>query len=385
VFQVQASDKSLKKSHSLLHRSLSKDMILSLTLVVLLTASILVGASYLILSRQTHREYQQKANELESYLQKSLELPLWNVDEISIRKVCEAIVRNDLISKLQVVDASGKVIFSHDATSRHELIERSGSIDYEGEKVGQVHLSLTTRIIEDRIRQILGAIIATFLAILLSLIGATGLLIRFLLHKPLKQVIFGIERIAQGEYDYQFKRSPQMEIAAIVSKFEKMAQQIKKREGSLTRMNEKLKHEVSERKDAEAALREAFRKSDILDHIVNRSPAVAFSWLSKPDWPTDYVSENVRQFGYTPEDFRMGRIAYKAMVHHDDIARITEQIEHFRDQKRVESFIQSYRIITRDGRTLWVDDRSWFVWDEDGSLLHLQVPSNTWLKKKYTN
>ena len=42
---------------------------------------------------------------------------------------------------------------------------------------------------------------------------------------------------------------------------------------------------------------------EIIRTVVNNSPAVVFLWKNEEKWPSEFVSENVVQFGYTVEDF----------------------------------------------------------------------------------
>jgi signal transduction histidine kinase/DNA-binding response OmpR family regulator len=347
-------------------------MILGLAFIVILTAILLVGMGYLILSSQYHREYESKADEYQIVLQQSLTLPIWHLDDAGIGKVCESFVSNEMISRLDIVDAKGNKLFHHQKRQAVERISRSIPVEHRGEKLGTINFSLSTQVIDQRIRQILGAISASMLIILLALIGATGLMVRLLLHRPLRQVLEGIRQIAKGDYDYNFRHAPQKEIAEIVSQFEETAQQVQNREASLTRINEKLQYEINERKEAETALREALRESTTLGRIVNQSPAVAFSLLPGSVWTTEFVSDNVSQFGYSPQDFLSGKVYYSDVVHPDDLERVMTENEYYRKRKWRTSFTKSYRIVTQDRHTLWVDDRSWFFWKEDGSLQGLQ-------------
>ncbi len=56
-----------------------------------------------------------------------------------------------------------------------------------------------------------------------------------------------------------------------------------------------------------------------LETVINNSSMVVFLWKAEKYWPTIYVSENVRQFGYAPEDFISGRVLYGKIVHPEDL------------------------------------------------------------------
>ena len=74
--------------------------------------------------------------------------------------------------------------------------------------------------------------------------------------------------------------------------------------------------DITIRKTAEIKIKEA-------NTIINRSPAVAFTWKNEEGWPVEYVSENVvNLFGYPVEDFISGKISYTKCLHPNDLKRV---------------------------------------------------------------
>ncbi|MEI6521616.1 MAG: hypothetical protein WCO98_16515, partial [bacterium] len=63
-----------------------------------------------------------------------------------------------------------------------------------------------------------------------------------------------------------------------------------------------LQSEIVERKRVESALREALRKRKELEEIINRSPVVVCLWNSGKDYPFEFVSQSIEQFGYSMQD-----------------------------------------------------------------------------------
>ncbi|PKO33700.1 MAG: PAS domain-containing sensor histidine kinase [Betaproteobacteria bacterium HGW-Betaproteobacteria-7] len=120
--------------------------------------------------------------------------------------------------------------------------------------------------------------------------------------------------------------------------------------------------DVTERRRSEAALRLAMQ-------VVNASPVVCFRWQACDDWPVVFVSDNVRQWGYSPEDLIAGRPDYSDMVHPDDIARVVEEVLSNTAAGKT-AYDQEYRLITADNRVLWVLDRTQVIRAEDGTPLY---------------
>ena len=55
--------------------------------------------------------------------------------------------------------------------------------------------------------------------------------------------------------------------------------------------------------------------TELLNSIVESSPAVLLRWRPGPDLPTEYVSDNIAQFGYSAEAFVTGEVTWPEIVH----------------------------------------------------------------------
>jgi len=104
--------------------------------------------------------------------------------------------------------------------------------------------------------------------------------------------------------------------------------------------------------------------------VIMNSPAVVFVWRREPKWPVSFVSKNVLSvFGYRVEDFLCNNIRYADIVHPEDLPRVKREVEH-NTASGVDHFShQPYRIITKQGKELWVDDRTYIQRSESGEVL----------------
>jgi len=137
-----------------------------------------------------------------------------------------------------------------------------------------------------------------------------------------------------------------------------------RRTASLEDINQELYREISERKKAQDALRQA-------NWVVENSPVMFFRWKAVEGWPVELVSENVVQLGYTPQDFLAGSVPFAALVHPEDLDRVAREVQDY-SARGVDRFRQEYRIITQDGKTRWVDDRKVIERDAGGQVTHYQ-------------
>ena len=121
-------------------------------------------------------------------------------------------------------------------------------------------------------------------------------------------------------------------------------------------------HDVTEQ-------RKARNESRQVHQIIESSPNIVFKLQADADWTVEYISDNVRQLGFEPEDFLDGSILFPALIHPDDLPRINAEIEqHTAGDKG--HFLLSYRMIDDVGRDRWVDTWLVIIRDDVGLATH---------------
>jgi len=126
-----------------------------------------------------------------------------------------------------------------------------------------------------------------------------------------------------------------------------------------------LERECLDRDQTEEALRMA-------EVIIDNSPVILFRRLADLDDPRlAYVSDNVRQLGYTAEEFMSEKIHFRDIVHPDDEQRVGQEIRYY-TEKDVEEYTQIYRFINKKGEVRWVEDRTSVERDADGNKIYNQ-------------
>jgi PAS domain S-box-containing protein len=129
--------------------------------------------------------------------------------------------------------------------------------------------------------------------------------------------------------------------------------------------------DITPKKEIEEALLKSLETERVLKTIINKSPAVAFIWENKENWPAEFVSENISHFGYTVEDFTSGKILYGNIIHRDDIKAVNENLARS-IKEGSDSFHMEYRILNGYGRICWVEERTFIQRDNKGEVTRFQ-------------
>lgn len=122
---------------------------------------------------------------------------------------------------------------------------------------------------------------------------------------------------------------------------------------------------------AEAALQRTLAQLNELQSILNRSPVVVFRWRVAEGWPTEFVSENVQQFGYSAKDFCSGDVSWLQLLDPEDRPRLErEAYQHIADG--VNEFTQHYRLLLPSGEVRWIENRNVIRRDASGTATHIE-------------
>ncbi|WP_440953711.1 PAS domain S-box protein [Methanococcoides sp. FTZ1] len=127
----------------------------------------------------------------------------------------------------------------------------------------------------------------------------------------------------------------------------------------------------SEQKIREKTFKDMLSSKKKLEDIYKNSPVVAFLWTAEKDWPVEFVSDNISQFGYTAEDFTSGKLIYGDIIHPDDLDFVRNDVTQLEIEGR-QFFSKEYRILTKSGEVRWVAERSLLGYDEDNKPSYYQ-------------
>jgi diguanylate cyclase (GGDEF)-like protein/PAS domain S-box-containing protein len=113
---------------------------------------------------------------------------------------------------------------------------------------------------------------------------------------------------------------------------------------------------------AEQELREAHER---YRNLVEQLPLVVYVDEMAPNVPNVYTSpQTTEMLGYTPEDWRDIPDLFEQILHPDDRDRVLAEVD--AELYRSGDSRMEYRLIARDGRTVWVRDEARAIGGSDG-------------------
>lgn len=125
--------------------------------------------------------------------------------------------------------------------------------------------------------------------------------------------------------------------------------------------------DITERKLAEEAIRKAEER---LRAIVEQVPAVVYT-ESAADGKLLFISPQIEALsGYTAEQWLSEPDLWKRIIHPDDLPQV--ESEDRRTNQTGEPFRAEYRILNRDGQTVWLLDEATLIRDEAGKPAYWQ-------------
>ncbi len=105
--------------------------------------------------------------------------------------------------------------------------------------------------------------------------------------------------------------------------------------------------------------------------LIDRSGVVMIKWSTQPGVSALYISDNISQFGYEPNDFYNGKFKdYWNFVHEEDRDRVIKELYSSRSgvAKEDTTCVLTYRIRCKNGEVRWVEESLIHDRDENGKI-----------------
>ncbi|MBI5952896.1 MAG: GAF domain-containing protein [Chloroflexi bacterium] len=128
-----------------------------------------------------------------------------------------------------------------------------------------------------------------------------------------------------------------------------------------------IKQDITARKQAEQAL--AASEAE-LRALVEQVPAIVYT-ESAETRETTYISKQLEKLtGYTADEWMRDHNFWKKIIHPEDLETVVGVDRHTSATR--EPFLTEYRVVTRDGRVIWIRDEAVLIQSQDGIPLFWQ-------------
>jgi two-component system, cell cycle sensor histidine kinase and response regulator CckA len=226
------------------HRSISRELTLSLILLIVLFQGILMGIFYQREARGHLQVLEAKADDHAKNLKEVLAVPIWNYDDEQISRIGDVFYRDPVVDEIRIIDSDGRTLYHSMKEKRPgDRISRKTGIVYRNRTVGTVDLYISMAGYYRALAVLRNTFFLVLAVSIVVIFITTGALLRVIMRKPLRSLQEGIDRVAQGDYTYAFDELHHWELSEIADRFRQMAADVNAREESLL-------EEVSERKRA---------------------------------------------------------------------------------------------------------------------------------------
>ncbi len=128
--------------------------------------------------------------------------------------------------------------------------------------------------------------------------------------------------------------------------------------------------DITEQKNREKELLKLIEVQKVLENVIESSPAIVFFWKPYDNWPVEFVSENISQFGYTAKEFMSGKMLYGDIIHPYDLEKMNHETLRCIEEGEKNISLE-YRILTRSGEVRWIDERSVIKRDAEGRIQYI--------------
>ncbi|MFA5157321.1 MAG: ATP-binding protein [Candidatus Omnitrophota bacterium] len=248
-----------------------------IAMVAVLTAILTIGSGYYSFKRQREillQEFDEKAQILVNSLASGSEYSVLTGNDKLLNSIASAALKYKDVIFCEVKDKDGRVLFTKGGRDKKYirsyvgsiLTERvagspdemifSGSQGMKMERIGEVCLAFSLTDLMEKMGMIKNDIIVlTLVGIIIILVFVT-LLVKFILGRPIKELIMGTERISSGDLSYKVSIKGKDEIGELAAAFNKMTGDLQK----ITVSRDELMKEVTERQRAEGSLKIAYEK-----------------------------------------------------------------------------------------------------------------------------
>lgn len=369
-----------KPYFSFTQRTIVRDLVIWLTAAICFTVIIQIAVYHFHATHISEQKLNARAESTADELESVLAISVWNLNQNVIHQILNAYLKSPYLAGIMLLDDLGNVMYDQVSKEEKHLIYKERKIFWKDTYVGRLKLWVTGKEDYRSQRIMIRSMVFIGASVFLIVIMVTLLIMRFVLHRPINQLILGIRNIAWGMYQNAMPALPQRDFNAIIQEVNLMASKISKRDAQLNReiqerskaenelkqLNKTLELRISQLTETEKALTESEKKyrgifENALEGIFRTTPSGQF---------IDANPSMAHILGYSSPDELMSSV-------HDLKKHLYVDPEH--REKILEILAENHSISNyecqyycKDGRKIWVVLQVRAMFDSQGKMTILE-------------
>lgn len=215
-----------------MRRSLSTKLIVALTVIILLVASLILALNYTLAASKQEDKFQRDVQAQIELIKSSMLEAIFTYDFSQVEAISKSLVNTDLISSIQVTDHRGKDLAAAaiDAESRGKTFTMDGiEVSKDGKAIGRFNIIFSKSQMEEVLASQLRSSIALVMVVLIACLIMVFILTRRIVVAPVARVSNSLAEIAAGGGDLT-RRLPADsgdEIAELAENFNRLMEKIR--------------------------------------------------------------------------------------------------------------------------------------------------------------
>lgn len=211
-------------------RTLARDLVLGLLVVLVLAFSLVVGFWYVVSVQREYSQLTMKANEIMTSCGQVLIGPLWNLDEDEVGKILSAYGEVEIVSRIAVRDSlHHHLVAAIEHKDKPSFLTLEKTLSYRNQDVGTLEVSFSNQTLDKQARSFLFYALAIFLISICLGLPTIGLLIVYSLHRPIARIKEGLVGIAQGDYGRLLPLGKQEDLNSLIRSVNNLSLEVKLR------------------------------------------------------------------------------------------------------------------------------------------------------------
>lgn len=224
-------------------RTITRDLLMSLISVITIIV-LISGTIYYIYSTSFNQdELNGRTKKISEQMVGVLVSPLWNMDIATIEHVSEAYLSSEFVAGL-VVKYRNNVIYSEREDDLLNSFVIKKKIIKAGEVIGEIEILFSRESITKKQQAIVREILLFGIIIIIVVAFTTYFIMNVFLITPLETLIYGVRRIAGGDYKTPLAEVNQQDINKIITEINSMAVSISKREEEMVQLKKLMKNVI---------------------------------------------------------------------------------------------------------------------------------------------